>query len=69
MARGRSVIEVAIIGDVKNLQTAFGKVDALSGGAATSLLKLGAGFLSVRTAFDFIDDSLGKFDDFNDAST
>lgn len=67
MARGRSVIEVAIIGDVKNLQKSFSQVNAATGGLAGSLVKGFVGLQAIDKSFEFIDSSLAKADEFSDA--
>lgn len=67
MARGRSVIEVAIIGDVKNLQKSFSQVNTMTGGLAGTLAKGFIGFQAIDKTFDVIQGGLEKADAFNDA--
>ncbi len=69
MARGDSIIRVSIIGDAQKLVGALGKADDATGGLLKSAAKIGGAGIAIDKAFDFVGDSLGKADDFNDAFT
>lgn len=70
MARGKSVIDVLIIGDAKKLVGAFGDADKATGGLVTSTAKVVGGALlagkAIDTVFDIGQNALDKADDFND---
>lgn len=67
MARGRSVIEVAIIGDVKNLQRAFGEANTATGGLVGSLARGFVGLQVIDKTFDAIGGALDNADELGDA--
>lgn len=67
MARGKSVIDVLIIGDAKKLVGAFNQVDQSTGGLLKSAAKLALTGVAIDKGFEFIQDSLGEADRLGDA--
>lgn len=67
MARGKSVIDVLIIGDAKKLVGAFNQVDQSTGGLLKSAGKVFLASQVVGKGFDFLQDSLGEADRLGDA--
>lgn len=67
MVRGKSVIDVLIIGDAKKLVGAFNQVDSSTGGLLKSAGKVFLASQVVGKGFDFIQDSLGEADRLGDA--
>ena len=67
MARGKSVIDVLIIGDAKKLVGAFNEVDSSTGGLLKSAGKAFLASKAIGKGFDFIQDSLGEADRLGDA--
>src|SRR5574339_429762 len=71
MARGKSVIEVAIVGDARKLIGATQDADKATGGLLTSVGKLSVAGIGIATVGDAIvqfgGDSLEKFDTFSDS--
>lgn len=66
MARGKSVIDVLIIGDAKKLQGAFKDADAATGGLLKTAAKIGGATAIVSAGVDFVGDALKKVDNFED---
>lgn len=67
MARGKSVIDVLIVGDVKNLVGAFNQADQSMGGLLKSAGKAFLGAKLVGEGFDFIQGALAESDRLGDA--
>ena len=67
MARGKSVIDVLIIGDAKKLVGAFKQVDQSTGGLLKSAGKVFLASEAIGKGFDFIQSSLGEADRLGDA--
>lgn len=71
MVRGKSVIEVAIVGDARKLIGATQDADKATGGLLTSVGKLSVAGIGIATVGDAIvqfgGDSLEKFDTFSDS--
>lgn len=67
MSRATNVIDVLIVGDAKKLAGAVKDADASMGGLLKSAGKLFLASAAVSEGFDFIQGSLDKADDFNDA--
>lgn len=67
MARGKSVIDVLIIGDAKRLVGAFNEVDQSTGGLLKSAGKVFLASEAISEGFSFIQDSLREADRLGDA--
>lgn len=67
MARGKSIIDVLIIGDAKKLVGAFKQVDQSTGGLLKSAGKVFLASEAIGKGFDFIQSSLGEADRLGDA--